>query len=41
LAESSGIKNEVLKEGELYRDKVLNISLSRWDYYPVNIYDIP
>lgn len=41
LAESSGIKNEVLKEGELYRDKVLNISLANWDYYPVNIYDIP
>lgn len=41
LAESSGIKNQILKEGELYRDKVLNISLANWDYYPINIYDIP
>lgn len=41
LAESSGIKNELLKENELYKDKIYNISLSAHDYKPVLINQIP
>lgn len=41
IAESAAIPNGLLKEGEIYRDKVLNISLANWDFFPINIYDVP
>lgn len=41
LAESTAARQGLLKEGEIYRDKIFNVSLSNWDYYPINIYSVP
>lgn len=41
MAESAAISHNLLKEGEIYRDKILNLSIANWDYYPINVYDVP
>lgn len=41
MAESAAIENQLLKEGEIYRDQILNLSLSTWDFYPVDYTEVP
>lgn len=41
MAESAAIKYNLLKEGEIYKDQILNLSLSAWDFYPIDYEDVP
>lgn len=41
MAESAAIENQLLKEGEIYRDQILNLSLSTWDFCPIDYTEVP
>ncbi len=41
LPETIAVRKQLLKPGEIYRDKILNISLSVWDFLPINYKDVP
>lgn len=41
MAESAAIENQLLKEDEIYRDQILNLSLSIWDFCPIDYTEVP
>lgn len=40
-AESSLVKEKILKKGEIFNKKVLNLSIYNWCYEPIEMNEIP